>query len=135
MSRKLTLEDLSGEDIIDLRVVTERAADIEDSEDPEEQAELKTLLALLEDLRDYGRDYQWRGDWYPGSLIRDSYFEEYARDLADDIGAIDSNARWPLTCIDWEQAARELQQDYSSVEFEGITYWHGPHVLRQHRNR
>lgn len=30
---------------------------------------------------------------------------------------------WPLTCIDWVQAAEELQQDYMSYEFDGYTYW------------
>lgn len=31
--------------------------------------------------------------------------------------------RWPFTCIDWDKAAQELQMDYTSVEFDGITYW------------
>lgn len=29
------------------------------------------------------------------------------------IRAINKNASWPNTCIDWEQAARELMCDYS----------------------
>lgn len=57
------------------------------------------------------------------SLIRDSYFEEYAEQLADDIGAIDRNAKWPVNCIDWEKAARELQYDYTEVDFDGEAYW------------
>ena len=56
-------------------------------------------------------------------LIRDSYFQEYAQDLADDIGAIDANANWPVCHIDWEAAADSLKMDYSSLEFEGVTYW------------
>lgn len=55
------------------------------------------------------------------ALIRDSYFETHARDLADDSGRSFDN--WPLTCIDWERAARELQSDYSALEFDGVTYW------------
>ena len=34
-----------------------------------------------------------------------------------------SESLWPYSCIDWEQAAEELQQDYMSVEFDGVTYW------------
>ena len=30
---------------------------------------------------------------------------------------------WPYTCIDWEQAARELRYDYTSVDFDDVTYW------------
>jgi len=70
-----------------------------------------------------GGDEQWEGAWYPVTLIRDSYFENYAQELADGIGAINSDARWPNNCIDWARAARELQADYTSVDFDGETYW------------
>lgn len=39
--------------------------------------------------------------------------EAFAEDMADNIGAIDRDAKWPTNCIDWEQAARELMHDYS----------------------
>lgn len=87
-------------------------------------AELATLIALLDEMKGYGGDHQWNGDWYPGSMIRDSYFEEYAQQLAEDIDAISDNADWPLSYIDWEAAAAALQQDYSTVEYEGVTYWY-----------
>jgi hypothetical protein len=78
-------------------------------------------LAALHALSDEASGY---ADWtYGASLIRDSYFEEYAQELADDIGAIDRNANWPLNCIDWKRAARELRMDYRAVEFDGVTYW------------
>lgn len=89
------------------------------------RAELAPLESLLGDLAGYGGDHQWEGDWYPVTLIRESYFEDHARELAEDIGGADlRNAKWPFTCIDWSQAARELQQDYSSVEFGGVTFWY-----------
>jgi antirestriction protein len=63
-------------------------------------------------------------DWPHGAaLIRDSYFEEYARDLADDIGAVNADATWPNTHIDWPAAARDLQTDYTSVTYDAVTYW------------
>lgn len=89
----------------------------------EAQEELDGLTALLADLEGMGGDEQWRGHWYPITLIRDSYFRTYAEELADDIGAIPRDAGWPLTCIDWEQAARELRYDYSGVDIDGVTYW------------
>lgn len=84
----------------------------------EEIAELKTLQALAEEAEGYAPDWK-----YGEALIRDSYFETYAQELADDIGAINKDQNWPNNCIDWEEAARQLQQDYTSVEFDGVTYW------------
>ena len=54
--------------------------------------------------------------------IPESEFEDYARDLAEDIGVIDRDQSWPNYCIDWGQAARDLQMDYTPFEFEGVDY-------------
>jgi len=86
--------------------------------------EYMDLRALLMDLEGNGGDHQWRGDWYPATLIRDSYFRDYAQELAEDIGAINRDASWPNNCIDWDRATRELQMDYSDVEIYGVTYWY-----------
>jgi antirestriction protein len=50
-------------------------------------------------------------------------FIEYTQELAEDIGAIDRDAKWPVYCIDWERAARELKMDYTSVQVNGTTYY------------
>jgi antirestriction protein len=64
------------------------------------------------------------GEWpYGAGLIREAAVEDYARELADDIGAINSDAGWPSSCIDWKQAARELAMDYSLVTFLGYAYY------------
>jgi hypothetical protein len=87
--------------------------------------EFYKLNELLDELRGNGGDARdSEGNWYPLSMIRDDYFVSYAQELAEDIGAIDVNASWPARCIDWDQAARELQMDYSTVEFDGVTYWY-----------
>lgn len=86
--------------------------------DDDVRAELAALESLAEEASDYA------DDWHYGvALIRDSYFEDYAREFADDIGATDRDAKWPNNHIDWEAAADELRQDYTSVEFYGVTYW------------
>lgn len=62
-------------------------------------------------------------EWNSGeTLIPECNFTEYAEQLAEDIGAIDHNASWPLNRIDWEAAADDLKADYTAVEYQGISY-------------
>jgi hypothetical protein len=112
------------EDLIDVRDVIERFEWLNEEDGDLRNDELRSLTALLDNLKGYGGDEQWRGDWYPISLIRDSYFEAYAREFADDIGAVNHDIGWPQAHIDWSAAARALQQDYSTVAFDGVIYWY-----------
>ena len=89
-----------------------------------EPKELVMLEDILSELAGYGGDEEFDGDGYPVQLIADSYFQEYAQDLAEECGMVDTNARWPMTCIDWEQAAEELQMDYSNILICDYTYWY-----------
>lgn len=139
-----TKEITNGDDVIDVRDVMARVEELEitledaqpmddderilsadGSEDLTEQSEeFQRLTALLSDLEGNGGDEEWRGAWYPLTLVRDSYFEDFARDEAEQLDLIKSDSRWPYTCIDWEEAAEELKQDYSTVEFDGVIYWY-----------
>ena len=127
-ARRIDIDE--HEDILDVRDIIARVEFLESADDvdqdagSEDQQELEQLWAVLEQCKGYGGDEQWRGDWYPITLIRDDYFTEYAQELAEDIGAISPQATWPLNCIDWERAARELQMDYSTVEYNDVTYWY-----------
>lgn len=38
--------------------------------------------------------------------------EEFAQEMADQLGLLDKNMSWPYNCIDWEYAAKELMYDY-----------------------
>lgn len=97
------------------------------------EAELKEAEAAMETWTDYDEyaalksfvgEASGYGDWDHGeTFIAESYFEEYAEQLAEDIGAVKRNAEWPYTCIDWKQAAEELKADYTSYEINGSTYW------------
>lgn len=63
-------------------------------------------------------------DWTFGeTLVRDDYFEVYAQELAEEIGAVDRDAPWPANCIDWSEAAEQLKMDYSELDIHGQTYW------------
>ena len=100
--------------------------EMEEAPDPfgaDEQAELTALNDILDDMKGYGGDEQWRGDWYPVTLIRDSCFTEYAEELITDCGYIPKDfPDW--IAIDWEATASAVQQDYTSTEIDGVTYWY-----------
>ena len=109
------------EDIVDSRDVIERIEELEemrdDGDDDFDAEELKELTELAKEAGGYAPD------WPHGEvLIRYSYFKEYAMQLADDIGAINGDASWPNTCIDWDQAARELKMDYTTIDWGGVEY-------------
>jgi antirestriction protein len=91
--------------------------DDEDQIDPLDEDEAERLTAIEELLDEVGPEAQ-----YGVFLINEGSFEEYAQELADDIGAIPKDAGWPTSYIDWEAAADALRMDYSSVTFDG-TDW------------
>jgi hypothetical protein len=130
-----TKEITNTEDVIDVRDIMARFEELETKRNasPDETAliafnaseegqEYDRLKSLLEDLCGNGGDEEWRGAWYPVTLIRSSYFQDYAQELAEDIGAINRDAAWPNNHIDWESAAEELSNDYGNVEFDGVEY-------------
>lgn len=87
--------------------------------DTDYKEELDSLVAFAEELGGYCSD--WR---HGTTLVRDSHWEEYTRETAEELyGKELRDSHWPFNCIDWERAARELQMDYTSGEFDGVTYW------------
>ena len=59
---------------------------------------MDNLLALREEAESSG----WQ---YGIQFIDEDDFEDYARELAEDVGAIQDDMNWPCNCIDWERAA------------------------------
>lgn len=105
----------NSDDIIDSRDVIKRIEQLEE-EGQYDGDELIALKKLAEQCEGYG-------DWAHGeTLIRESHFKEYAQQLAEDIGRYTPGGDWPLNCIDWEQAAKELAYDYTEVDFDGVAY-------------
>mgnify|MGYP001610086472 CR=1 FL=1 len=107
------------EDYMDTRNILEY---IEGLDAVEDKAERNLLVALIEEVRQMSGDTPEDGV----QLIRASYFETYAEELAEDIGAIDRKleGQWPYNHIDWKAAAEELMQDYTEIDFDGVTYWY-----------
>lgn len=122
----IDIDTLNSEDIIDVRDIIERIEELEELQEAGEyteapDCELQRLQAILEELKGYGGDEQWRGDWYPVTLIRESYFTDYTQEMLEDCGTIPRDLpHW--VHIDWEATAREVMVDYSSIEIDGVTY-------------
>lgn len=120
-----TAYDLKGETHIDSREIIEAQESLR--EDELLAAECEDDFELDDDERallDFDGETEIGGEWsYGVALIREDNFEDYAREFAEDIGAIGRDAAWPCDCIDWEKAASELAMDYTSVDFLGYTYY------------
>ena len=114
----------AGEDVIDVRDLIARFEEIEESTDEDEVSEAKTLRALLDDLEGNGGDEEWRGSWYPLLLIAEHNMQAYAQETAEECGMIPEGGAWPTYCIDWEWATREFKMDYTTTEYEGVTYYY-----------
>jgi len=123
-------------DILDVRDIIARFEDVESQLEglssieeaitqglQEEWEEMGVLGTLLEDLAGNGGDEQWRGDWYPVTLIRESHFVDYVQELLEDCGTIPKDLPHYVH-IDWERTARDIRTDYSGADFHGVTYWY-----------
>jgi antirestriction protein len=91
------------------------------SDTPENMQDLSILAECLEDTEYCSEDVISAGiecgvsidnidEAYSGSFGSD---EDFAEDMAEQLGCIDKNLSWPYTCIDWGRASRDLMMDYS----------------------
>lgn len=130
------------EDMLDVRDIIARVEELEalapetahdvmpgTSEAMEENArELEELTALLTDMAGRGGDEEWRGAWYPVTLIHEDYFEQAMDDLLEEIGALQPFEDRPCyiqITVDYDA----LKMDYTSVDYtteeQGTaTYWY-----------
>jgi antirestriction protein len=122
----MTIDDVRGDERIDSRDLIELRDAIrdmlsaeDDALEAEEREEMAAAIIAIDEL-----EAEVGGKWnYGAGLIREDTFEDYARELAEDIGAVTGDESWPATCIDWERAARELAMDYGLVTFLGTDYY------------
>ena len=112
------------EDVIDSRDIIERIAELEEMQadedcglDTDEESELASLKALAAEGENASEDWA-----HGATLVRDSYFTEYTQDLVEECYVHDMKLP-DFVEVDWEATARNVQQDYTSVEFDGVTYW------------
>jgi len=77
--------------------------------------DLKKLVALRDDVGS--------SEWIDGiDLINEDYWVEYVEEMLKDIGDLPSDIPYCIA-IDWEQTAENIRVDYSSVEYDGDTFY------------
>ena len=111
MIKRISLDDIK-ERYDELEVMLEDV-EADDPEFEDELAEIDRLRDLLDSVT------------VDGELVHENSMAEYAQELAEDVYGVDVST-WPCTCIDWEQAANDLSVDYTSVEYDGDTWYHIP---------
>lgn len=114
-----------SDDIIDVRDIIARIEELADMpvRDKEARTEYNSLKKIMSELATVGGgDEEYNGDWYPLTLIADSYFTDYARELLEDVGDLPRDLPSYIE-IDWNATARNIRVDYTPVTIEGSTYW------------
>jgi hypothetical protein len=114
--------------VLDIRELIERIEELEEvrDEEPEQftsdlKDELEQISTFVESMEGYGGDHQWRGDWYPATLIRHDHFEEYIDEMLEDIGVMPKDIPSYMTIqIDYDM----LKMDYSSADYDGVEYYY-----------
>ena len=106
------------DDVIDSRDMLDYIEKHKNNEDYKEEVE-----ALQKVGNEYCDDYEegLKNLEFGITFIRDSYFEDYMWDYFLEVNQIDE----ALECyIDIEAFARDQQYNYSSIDFDGETYWY-----------
>lgn len=98
-------------DLDDARDSLENAESAFTSDEQDELAELETLADEV-------------SEWTSGNqLIPEDDFEDYCKELCEDIGDIPRDMPSYIV-IDWEATARNLLADYSECEYQGNSYYY-----------
>ena len=113
------LEDLD-KDLVSCASKHERLTTQDEIEKGKEQLQdLRDELQPLLDLK-----YEGIPEWDDGAtLISVSDWEEYVEALLKDCGYISNDVPWWIV-IDWAATADNVAADYSTVDYDGDTYYY-----------
>ena len=112
-----------GDNYLDSRNIQDRIDELESMtvEEMNEDSDLQKELEIWNELKKETEEYGWVDGIF---FFHEDEDENYAQQFAEDIGAIPSDAPWPVYCIDWEHATREFLMDYTTVDIDGQTYYY-----------
>lgn len=141
------IHDVAQEDIISLEELANWLRDLadpdlwsDDESEREHQREVadEAMKALVETLTYLGihdidptdpdviaRALEHQSSQGATYLIADSYWEDYARQEAQETSDEwpELSDRWPFNCIDWARAATELATDFDAPDLDGVTFY------------
>ena len=88
-----------------------------DTADDNDIYEFAKLWSFRKDLKDYCLDYR-----YGEPLVNDDQWADHAQTIVEECYDIDTTT-FPGDCIDWNEVANRLQDDYTALEYGATTYW------------
>jgi hypothetical protein len=110
-----TKEYIDREDILDLE--TSEKEFFESYR--EDILEYMALRDFVNEAEGYSPDFN-----YGATIISWDHFEEYARELVEEIGDLPKGLpAYIENNIDWEGVADDIKQDYTGIDFDGRTYY------------
>lgn len=114
-------DTITSTDIIERIEEIEEVAGFGTDEEKELDEVLTRELDILRKLAEQGEDF---ADWeYGETLIHEDYFTEYYTELIQDTSDVSDWDAFPFRHIDWDAVADEGKQDYSTIDFDGQTYY------------
>lgn len=90
--------------------VPEWLQDIETLTELSENFDSSYDLEIYEAAKDCDIQFSDVNEAYSGEFDSN---EDFAENMANELGYMNDAKGWPFNCIAWEQAARDLMQDYS----------------------
>lgn len=122
----ITMADVDNtEDRIDSRHVIELIEDLEyevteDTITREDMRDLDTLRALASKGEEYAEDWE-----HGATLIRFNHFTDYIKEFVSETDGetLENMPEFLRDAIDWEVVAETLMDDYTELDYEGVTYY------------
>lgn len=101
-------------DNVDTNEIIERLDDAKADFDEDEQTELKELKELSDEVP------EWE---FGATLICVDDWVDYVKEMLEDCGDIPKNLPSYIE-IDWEKTADNIEADYSTIDYQGDTYYY-----------
>ena len=117
--------DYSIPQYLDVKELADELADLREQQEDTDVFWGELDRKRLEELEDFERELGtdlWlvaRDCW---TFISEDSFPAYAQEYAEQTMEIPEG--WPFDCIDWKDAASDLSMDFTSVEWEGESYYY-----------
>lgn len=87
---------------------------LQEFEESDDYEELEELRSMSEEI------FEWR---HGEALIPVDEWEDYVQELLSDIGDLPRDIPGYIV-IDWEATAANIAQDYSTIDYQGETYYY-----------